>query len=115
MKRPKHKHFYCDLFGRNIYIFHHWSEKDFNRYIEKTYLLIADVSDADGVTKLIKFKDDVHVIVWTRDNEKSVASLVHECIHATNKILNDAGVDADFENDELQCYYAQRLFKIATK
>lgn len=113
MKSPKF--FYCDLFGRNIVIFHHWTEKQFADYMMKHYKLPCNLADANGWTDVVKVsKDEDHIVIWTRDGT-SYPLLAHEALHATNVVLGGAGVKPSFDNDEVQCYYQMHLLKFILK
>lgn len=41
--------------------------------------------------------------------------IVHECVHAANRILNAVGVKADYLNDEAQTYLIDWIFKEVKK
>lgn len=110
-KRKVPAHFYCDLFGANVYFFVGWSEKDFVDYLSKNYKQTAEINDSNGLTKQIIYKGTPLVLVWVRGGKRLQTTLVHEAVHAANLILYVAGVRPSFINDELQAYYVARLYK----
>jgi hypothetical protein len=110
-KRKKPSHFYCNLFGANVYFFVGWSQKDFSEYLMKNYNSPVEASDSNGVTKQIIHNGAPIIMIWIRSGKRLLPTLVHESIHATNLILYVAGVRPSFINDELQAYYSAMLFK----
>lgn len=51
-----------------------------------------------------------HYVVWTA-KKRDIPTLVHECLHATNRILEDVGAQPDFLNDEAQARLLEFLLE----
>ena len=75
-----------------------------------------DLSEADsagtvaGVWKLTRTREEgtsVTFAVWAED----LPSLVHECVHAANGILDHVGVGVSLSNDEAQAYLIEDIFE----
>lgn len=113
MKKPIK--IYCELYGRNILVFHCWKQSDFENYIAKNYSVSLGLTGGiDGVHVCLMSGDDSMNVIWTRDKMSKTRQLIvlaHETLHATIEILSDAGVPIEERNDESICYYQGFLLK----
>ena len=70
----------------------------------------ADLATDRFAGCMFTFPNKRHYLIWTRE-KRDLSSLVHECVHAANRILYDVGVSADFINDEAQAYLVEFLLQ----
>lgn len=64
-----------------------------------------DVDEYNGVCG--KAYGDLYIGVY----DGKLSTLAHELVHLTGYILKNAGVQADYTNDETQAYLTQYLFE----
>lgn len=108
----KPKFFYDKLFRVNFWIFYKWDYKSYENYLSKEFGLNKDLSDYHGSFEVVQKRNNRLHLIWVSDTTKEpMLDLAHECVHAANFVMNNAGVIADFNNDELQAYYVRMLIK----
>jgi hypothetical protein len=53
------------------------------------------------------------IVIWTK--KKNIFTIAHECFHATQNILERAGIYLENETREAYAYYFEWLLKICVK
>lgn len=104
-------YFVNDLYHERFYLLAGFNQKQVNESLKK--LKIADGMDITGAAGVTTYFQG-GIVIWLVANDKSpenVASLVHECVHASNMILGTRGVGACHDNDEAQCYLTEWIFR----
>lgn len=111
----KPQHIYCEVFMRDVYVFHQWTQEAFESYMLKNYKITFNkLSNLGGCMRVIENGQHDIILLWTRktkDKIRATATLTHEAIHVTNEILNGAGVEIDTKNDELQAYHISMIVR----
>lgn len=112
----KPKFFYDKLFRVNFWIFYRWDYKKYQDYLINKFNLHKDLKDYQGSFEVVESMNNrLHLIWVSTESKHPELDLAHECVHATNFVLNNAGVIADFNNDELQAYYVRMLMQECLK
>lgn len=112
----KSKWFYDELLKVNFWFCVGWTRKQFTDFMEfqaghTPPDLISSHGRCIDLTHRTK-KGSRTYVIWTA-KEAPRSALVHECVHATNMALSSAGHRIDADNDEIQAYYVERLFRFA--
>ncbi len=72
-----------------------------------------DLSDPCG--SFISVNGHYGGCIWVKDFDikepASLATLMHECVHAAMYVFDFVGVDISIQNEEAFCYYAECLFR----
>jgi hypothetical protein len=109
MKKPFM--FHSDIYRENFLFLPAYTQKQVNNALKKLKATeLIDISGCDGQTV---FCADF-VVIWSKHKDKSVESLstlVHECVHAANMVLDHKGIPMNLENDESQAYLVEWLFE----
>ena len=102
VKLPMYKAKVIVLIGAYQEIKHH-VQRDWDFITEEeTYQGICGFKiEPDSKKELYQAIIHVHAINW--------ANIAHECLHATNYILQCIGAQASFEDDEVQAYFMTHI------
>lgn len=77
---------------------------DFLKYMKKHKTkLESEFKDCKGLCLTINSKHQIYILIKKRETY-NYDTIVHECLHATNIILETRGVEVTTENDEAQAY-----------
>lgn len=102
--------FYSDLYKENFIFLPAFSQKQVDTFTNKHKIEPIDIEGCEGRTVFC----DNFVLIWSRYKDKSfesLSTLVHECVHATNMILDHKGIPMSLENDESQAYLVEWIFE----
>lgn len=102
--------FYSDIYKENFIFLPAFTQKQVNLFTKKQKIDPIDISNCDGQT--ICSNDSI--IIWSKFKDRSIESLstlVHECVHAANMILDHKGIPMSLENDESQAYLVEWIFE----
>ena len=110
------RHIFCELYEANLYFCLGWSEKRFIKEMKERWDDdLETLHGCDGNTQEHVAPDGSQLIfIWVRD-KKDIATLVHECLHATHMILHARGVKPCFVNDETTAYLLDFIVRKALK
>lgn len=101
--------FYDNFFRVNFLFFYCWDYISYEKYLNSNFGLIKDLKGYSGSFECLeKYNKRIHLI-WVAKSKNSITDLAHECLHAANFILEQAGVIPDFKNDETQAYYLRLI------
>lgn len=106
-------HIFDPVFRQNYWVFSSkWKLKEVVEYIRNSEPEVADVDKAAGHFWGLQengkeLKCSMGCIWFT-----NTPTLVHECVHAMNWMLDNHGLKPE---DELQAYYTEWLYRVITK
>lgn len=112
MKR-KPRHYFNETFRMNCYFCVGWSKKQIQRYMKDSWKYTSSSWGAGKTLWCVCDNGADVVIVWTAPKEP-ISSLVHECVHAANIVLEARGQPIDQKSDEVQAYLVEEIFRKAT-
>lgn len=102
---------YCETWRQTFWFCFDCSHEQLSKWMKKKFGDPPNIgADRAGLTAT----RGVHTVIWVR-KKSDLGTLVHECIHAANMALAQAGVVPSFENDEAQTYLAEMIFKKGIK
>ena len=107
--------FYSDLYKEGFIFLPGFTQKQVNSLLKK--FKVEDSVDIEGCDGLTVFCQNF-VLIWSKHKDKSIESLstlVHECVHAANMILDHKGIPMSLENDESQAYLVEWIFENCLK
>lgn len=108
--KTKPNFFYDKMFMANFWLFWKWSVKDYQEYLKEEFGVVKDLTEYYGSFEVFEKENKRIHLIWVSDDSRSpYADLAHECVHAANFVLNQAGVLPDFNNDEAHAYYVRML------
>jgi hypothetical protein len=102
--------FQSDLYKENFIFLPAFTQRQINSFTKNNKIEPIDISSCEGQT--ICFND--FIVIWSKHKDRSIESLstlVHECVHAANMILDHKGIPMSLENDESQAYLVEWLFE----
>lgn len=105
------------LYGVRIVVFIGVKHEDVLDYFKGLSLSDSekDVLKKNGVARTVSIRDrSLQIIqlpefIKIKNNASFYAILAHECNHVVSSVFSRVGIDADFNNDEAECYYLQFL------
>lgn len=103
--------FYDELFRINFYICIDFNHKELEEAIEKQFGLCMELSPTATASCVEVLMNDGRFGIFIRVKNQDYESLVHEVTHASNKVFQRIGHQISVDNDEVQAYYNQYLFK----
>lgn len=115
MKHRKPIWFYESVYGVNFYFLPGYTSEELTMAIKNNLdEHFEDKLKCAGLTVSITSKKGIFgIFIWLEKNEISkymLSKLHHECIHASNNVLDRVGVLASFKNDEAQTYLSEWIF-----
>lgn len=97
-------------FRQDVLYFIGWSKKEFNEYVSEHFDDEDPVTTESGVCYMQERENDDPVLIIWVEHKKRLDILVHEVTHGANYILQSAGHEHSYDNDETQAYLNQELF-----
>lgn len=100
------------IYRNDVYFIHDEKDDFIKKYLKKK----ADYDATEIIKKSAGFYvaigEPIHeyYIVITKYADNWIGTLVHECLHATSKVLRERGIDLTEETEEAYTYYIQWLF-----
>ena len=107
----KPRKFYLDIYDMTYFYALSWDKKAFSDWFTRKFGYSPCVGDETAATYTIGGENII--VIWTED--KSLRSLVHECVHAANFTLDSIGYKLKLGNDETQCYLVDLIFHQSKK
>ena len=110
IKKPHH--YYCELYGFNVYYFLGWSKEEFIIYASKNYSYNGNMEGCNGRTLELIRNDNgsCDYVIWTKDlNSNHVLS--HEAVHVAFFALNARGIDVRDSCAEAMAYVVEAIVR----
>lgn len=121
MKKIRPKHYYCELFQANVWFYLGSSVESTMDHLKKYWICEPNLINDGHLGKAIEFQSEANkrcIVIWTKyplSNKQIYPTLAHECVHAANMILERAGVQTSYLNDEPHAHLVGLLMKKAAE
>lgn len=121
MKTIRPKHYYCELFQANVWFYLGSSVESTRKHLKKFWAFDPTLIDEYHLGKTIEFQNESGarcIVIWTKhplSDKRIYPTLAHECVHATNMIMDRAGVQSSYLNDETHAHMVGLLMKKAAE
>lgn len=122
--KNKVKEIYCSLYGEYVHVIASDDVKYVLKYIKKNvpkdftdeWIATVELTYADGGACFVSTEANMHFMClpWKYVETQDVwytSTVLHECLHITNRILSRRGLHLTIETEEAYCYFQQWLFK----
>jgi hypothetical protein len=106
----KAREWYCELYKFRFYFCIKWKPENFSKFMLKEFNHKNDYSNLGGVCVELS---EPGIVIWTHPSDNHDCYLMHESIHAANRVLNERGVAFEYLKDEAQAYLAELIFRKA--
>jgi hypothetical protein len=106
--KKKPKHYYCNLFQENFYIYHQWTVDEIKHWFRKSpSVLIMNWNVAGRYFNASQDGVGIYHVVTLKGTNLGV--LAHECVHAAIAMCDDKGIKIDRESETV-AYLTQQIF-----
>lgn len=109
----KPKYYLNDTYQCAFFFCIGWEQERFDVFLKR---FDGDFKPTEGSGRCIRtnYKGNRAIVIWV-DKKRNHPTIAHECLHAANFVLDNAGVHPSFENDEAQAYLMTQLIREANK
>ncbi|MGR3495237.1 hypothetical protein [Citreimonas sp.] len=102
----------ADVFNVEIGVF--WKRKRFSRWLRERGMQECDGA-ADGKAACVRDPEGVDWHVMLICDGAPEKTIVHECVHVADWIMDSAGVPCNAENTEIRAYLVAHIYQQVSK